>query len=150
MFSLQIDNKRLQNENREQRSQIDELREDVKFLKDSIENHVPVIAQLEQKNQELEDLLHSQIAPSSTKQQNKQVAAVQQKLRALEERFESQEQGHQQERVKLNLESKSLKERLESVKNMNMNLQKQTSKMKHKVDNFDFITQKCKELHKAN
>ena len=47
-------------------------------------------------------------------------------------------------------ETKSLKERLETVKNMNLNLQKINGKSKKKAEQFDFVTKKCEELHKAN
>ena len=54
LYSLNIDNKRLNQENREQKIQIYELQKDLDYLQQSIENHLPVISQIEVKNKELE------------------------------------------------------------------------------------------------
>jgi hypothetical protein len=52
----------------------------------------------------------------------------------LEEKYQSLETRHQQEKTKMTAETKSLKERLETVKNMNLNLQKINGKSKKKAE----------------
>lgn len=68
----------------------------------------------------------------------------------MEEKFKTMETKHQQELNKQNAEAKSLRERLETVKNMNLNLQKINAKHKKKADNVEYVTKKCEEIHKAN
>lgn len=80
------------------------------------------------RNRELENLASSQ------GKSIKQLALVQQKLRILEEKYQSLETRHQQEKTKMTAETKSLKERLETVKNMNLNLQKINGKSKKKAE----------------
>jgi hypothetical protein len=60
------------------------------------------------------------------------------------------EQKHQQEKHKLQMEIKSTKERLETVKNLNSNLQRVNAKYKKKAEDYDFVSKKCSEIHKAN
>lgn len=59
MFSLSVDNKRLKQENADQQMQIFELQQDLHYLQESIENHLPMISELEIKNRQLEDHLQT-------------------------------------------------------------------------------------------
>lgn len=52
--------------------------------------------------------------------------------------------------VKLETEVAQYRERLDTVRAMNVNLQKINGKYKRKAQMFDFINLKCEELHKAN
>ena len=82
MYSLTIDNRRLKQENQEQQITIYELQKDLEYLQKSIENHLPVISQIEVKNKELEGQVTAQ------NKNIKQINNVQTKLRAMENKYE--------------------------------------------------------------
>ena len=144
IYSLNIDNKRLKQENQQSQETIEELQNDLQYLQQSIESHLPVITELEVKNQELEGQVTNQ------NKSIRQVQVVQNKLRALEQKQSESEQKHSNEIGKLNSDVKSLKERLDTVKAMNVNLQKVNQKYKKKAESYDYVEKKCSELHKAN
>ena len=80
IYSLNIDNKRLKQENLQSQETIEELQNDLQYLQQSIESHLPVITELEVKNQELEGQVTNQ------NKSIRQVQVVQNKLRALEQK----------------------------------------------------------------
>ena len=55
IYTLNIENKRLNQENEDQRVKIEELEQDLDYLQESIKSHLPMISELEVKNQQLEE-----------------------------------------------------------------------------------------------
>lgn len=57
IYSLTVENQKLREENAEQKSQIFELRSDLAYLQKSIEDHLPLISDLEVQNRQLHEQL---------------------------------------------------------------------------------------------
>ena len=116
IYSLTIENKRLRQENADQALQIQELKQDLEYLQQSIQNHLPMISELEVKNHQLEGQVAHQ------KLNTRQLNITQNKLRTLEEKYNKQEDRHHMEIVKLETEVAQYRERLDTVRAMNVNL----------------------------
>jgi hypothetical protein len=71
-------------------------------------------------------------------------------LRAVEERWQSKAQEWDRDRRKLTEEIKHLRERMEVLRNMNINLQKLGNIQKKKADQTDALVKRCIELEETN
>lgn len=71
-------------------------------------------------------------------------------MRQSDEKIKQLEEKHIREKEKLQIENKSYKERLETVKAMNTNLQKHHKASQKKLEQMEFLNMKCSELQMAN
>jgi hypothetical protein len=72
------------------------------------------------------------------------------KIRALEEKYAQKLADWEKERRKLMDEAKHLKDRLEVLRNMNINLQKLQGIQKKKAEQTDSLVKRCVELEEIN
>jgi hypothetical protein len=72
------------------------------------------------------------------------------KIRALEEKYAQKLADWEKERRKLMDETRHLKDRLEVLRNMNINLQKLQGIQKKKAEQTDSLVKRCVELEEIN
>ena len=75
---------------------------------------------------------------------------LQTKLRNIEKKYNGQQSEHDKIKQKLERENQSLKERLDTVTNMNHNLQRKLNISKRKADQHDSVLNRCIQLENTN
>ena len=143
-MNLALENERLRADNAEQRMQILELSQDLDYLQRSIEDNIPLVAELEKRNKQLEERLNNG-GKSSTALRN-----TTKQLHELEEQYAKMLEKHKSEKDKYLMENKSYRERLEATKQLNISVNKNYKSCQKRLEQLDFITMKCNELQMAN
>ena len=128
MSQLSIDNKRLREDLTTQKSKVFQLEADLDYLRTTIEKNIPIFNEIETKNKEL------MMKVGNKNQSEKLVDRLQNKVRILERKLNSCQADHDKVIRKKECENQQLKERLETVTNMNLNLQKKHNIAKKKAD----------------
>eukprot|EP00347_Sterkiella_histriomuscorum_P018308 403346003 len=141
---LTIENRRVRDELAQSHFQKFQLEQDLDYLQQTVENHLPFFHMLEQKNQVLSDELNQKSKIFQTAGNSSA------KVRKLEDKCLSLKKDYNKEKWRLTEENKSLKERLEVLRKMNFHLQKLTNHHKRKADQADGLLKRCIELEKLN
>ena len=145
LFSdVSIENKRLREQVGSQSSKVFQLEADLDFLRNTIETNLPFFNKLEQENKKLQHQISQRNNASRT------IDRLQVKVRNLEKKVNSQTTDHEKVLRKATNEAKSLKERLETVTNMNNNLQRKLTAAKRKADQYDVLLERCIQMEHTN
>ena len=116
LAQLTIENKTFREEVAQSKTKVFQLESDLDYLRTTIEKNLPFFNKLEQENKKL------QLSVNNKSNREKQMDKLQTKLRNTEKKYNGQQAEHDKVKGKLERENQQLKERLDTVTQMNHNL----------------------------